>query len=46
MDDDIEGARKYLKKLGDQSKLGVWIGQISMMIPRRVLRRIFHYIPL
>jgi glycosyltransferase involved in cell wall biosynthesis len=46
MDDDIEGARKYLKKLGNQSNLSAWIGQISMMIPRRLLRRIFHYIPL
>lgn len=46
MDDDREGANKYLKMLARKADSARWIGAFSMRIPSRVLRRIFHYIPL
>ena len=46
MDDDKEGANKFLRKIASQSKTAKWVGTFSMLIPSRVLRKIFHHIPL
>jgi len=46
MDDDKEGAKKFLKKIATHSKTAQLVGAFSMLIPSRVLRKIFYHIPL
>ncbi|NND34448.1 MAG: glycosyltransferase family 2 protein, partial [Saprospiraceae bacterium] len=46
MDDDIEGAKKYLRKLTDHSQISSWLARFYMLVPRPVLRSIFYVFPL
>jgi glycosyltransferase involved in cell wall biosynthesis len=46
MDDDLQGVKKYLKKLKDHSKISTLLARASLMIPSPILRSIFSVIPL
>lgn len=46
MDEDKDGANIFLQKLANESRFVKWIGEFSMLIPSRLLRKIFHHIPL
>jgi len=46
MDDDIESAKKYVRKLADHSQATNLLAKLSMMVPKSVFRSIFYIIPL
>ena len=46
IDDDKRGAKRYLEKLSQYSKVSTLVARASMLIPSRVLRSLFNLMPL